>query len=68
MEPKDYFLHPITVTQKQYEALRSFFVDKLSANEAAEKYHYTKSTFYSLVADFRQKLKSVSTLDDPFFI
>ena len=67
MEPKDYFLHPTTITQKQYEALRVFFVDNLSANETAQKYHYTKSTFYSLVADFRQKLKSISILDDPFF-
>ena len=49
MEPKDYFLHPTTVTHKQYEALRVFFVGNLSANETAQKYHYTKSTFIHLL-------------------
>lgn len=67
MEPKDYFLQPTTVTQKQYEALRAFFISKLSADEAAKKYHYKKSTFYSLVTDFRAKLGSISSLNDPFF-
>lgn len=67
MRPKDYFLQPSTVTQKQYEALRAFFIGKLSADEAAKKYHYTKSAFYSLVTDFRANLKSISTLNDPFF-
>ena len=67
MEPNDYFLQPTTVTQKQYEALRAFFIGKLSADEAAKKYHYTKNAFYSLVTDFRAKLNSISTLNDPFF-
>ena len=59
MEPRDYFLQPNTITQKQYEALRSFFVDRLSAEEVAKKYLYTKSAFYSLVADFKKNLKEL---------
>ena len=67
MKPRDYFLQPNTITQKQYEALRSFFVDRLSAEEVAKKYLYTKSAFYSLVADFKKNLKELSVMNDPFF-
>ncbi len=68
MVPTDYFLKHNTIAQKQYEALRAFFVDKLSAKETAEQFGYTLRGFNSLVADFRAKLKKgLLNQDDPFF-
>ena len=64
----DYFLKHNTIAQKQYEALRAFFVDKLSAKETAEKFGYTLRAFNSLVTDFRTNLKQeLLSQDDPFF-
>ncbi len=67
MIPTDYFLKHNTIAQKQYEALRAFFVDKLSAKETAEKFGYTLRAFNSLVADFRAKLKKDCATRSPFF-
>jgi hypothetical protein len=69
MTPTDYFLKHNTIAQKQYEALRAFFVDKLSAKETAEKFGYTLRAFNSLVTDFRNNLKEDQLIhDDPFFL
>jgi hypothetical protein len=68
MMPTDYFLKHNTIAQKQYEALRAFFVDQLSAKETAEKFGYTLRAFNSLVTDFRNTLKKDRHKgDDPFF-
>ena len=60
-----YFLHPSTVAQKQYEALRAYFVEKLSATEVSSEFGYTFRAFTSLVADFRRKQNKQS--EDQFF-
>jgi hypothetical protein len=68
MIPTDYFLKHNTIAQKQYEALRAFFLDKLSAKETAEKFGYPLRAFNSLVTDFRNTLKEDQHKgDDPFF-
>ncbi len=54
MNEKDYFLKPSSIAQKQYEALRAFFVDGRSAKEVAAKFEYTYRAFTSLVANFRK--------------
>ena len=66
MNEKDYFLSPSTITQKKYEALRSFFVDELPPKEVAEKFGYTYRAFTSLVADFR-KAKREKPEQEMFF-
>ena len=53
MNISDYFLSPESNRQKQYEAVRAFIVDKLSAEEAAEKFGYQVSTIYAIVRDAR---------------
>ncbi len=63
----DYFSGPTSTAQKQYEALRAFFLEKHTAEEVAEKFGYTLSTFYSLSRDFRNFLKDSST-EDMFFL
>ena len=53
---ESYFLNPITIFHKQYEALRSFFVEKVPAKKSAAQYGYTLISFYSLVKNFKKSL------------
>lgn len=53
-----YFLQPGNASHKQYEALRTFFCEGMTAAEAADKFGYTINAFYSLVRDFKQNLMS----------
>lgn len=67
MKPEDFFMFPKPVAQRQYEALRAFYVEGLSATEAAKRFGYTLSAFYSLTRDFTRLLEQ----DDPhgkFFV
>jgi hypothetical protein len=48
------FLEPANATQRQYEALRAFFVDGLSGAEVARRFGYTPGSFRVLVHQFRQ--------------
>lgn len=50
------FLVPKNSTHRQYEALRAYFIDGLSSQEAAERFGYTPGSFRVLCADFRQHL------------
>ncbi|MBU0560134.1 MAG: transposase [Bacteroidetes bacterium] len=49
----DYFLNPLSKRQNQYEAIRAFVVEKLSADEVAAKYGYKPSTIYTMLRDTR---------------
>ncbi len=60
MKLETFFLSPVLVTHKQYEALRMYFVEHRPANEVANYFGYTYRAFTSLVATFRDKLR-----DDP---
>ena len=57
MEPVEFFLNPQTIAQKQYEALRMFFVEKYPANVVALKFGYTYRGFTTIVSNFRKELK-----------
>ena len=48
------FLEPSNATHRQYEALRSFFVEGLSSEEAARRFGYTPGSFRVLCHQFRQ--------------
>jgi transposase len=58
--PKDliacrrFFLEPKNAKHRQYEALRAYFVDGLSGNEAAEQFGYTPGAFSQLCHQFRR--------------
>jgi hypothetical protein len=54
MDVIKFFKHPETAGQRQYEALRAYFVDKISGKEVARRYNYTYPAFNSL----KQKFKS----------
>ena len=66
MEPENFFIDPKNTVQKQYEALREFFVEGCSGEETARKFGYTLSAFYSLSRDFKLGLKE-GNLADQFF-
>ena len=48
------FLQPSNSTHRQYEALRAFFVDRLSSKEAAHRFGYSAGSFRVLAHNFRQ--------------
>jgi len=52
-DPKQFFLDPSSPAQRQYEALRAFFVEGLPSAEAAKRFGYTPGSFRVLVHDFR---------------
>ena len=51
--PFDFFLNPKTARQRQYDALRDYYINNLSQREASTKHEYTLSTFQTLVRDFK---------------
>lgn len=66
MNTIDYFLNPSSVAQKQYEALRMFFVEKKKGEEVAKIFGYSYRAFTSIVSDFRKKIRE-GTQEDIFF-
>lgn len=59
---KKFFLEPLTPKQRQYEALRAYFLDGLSSDDAARKFGYSPGAFRQLCHEFRR-------MDNPeFFI
>jgi hypothetical protein len=54
----DFFLNPNSVAQKQYEALRLFFVEKTPAKVVAKKFGYTYRGFTTIVSEFRKDLNN----------
>jgi hypothetical protein len=49
------FLQPKSATQRQYEALRAYFVEQLPGPEIARRFGYTTGSFHQLVHQFRQR-------------
>ncbi len=66
MDPVTFFQEPKTVAQKQYEALRMYYLEGASAQEVADRFGYTYRATTSLVSSFRIKL-SVNPTGSFFF-
>jgi hypothetical protein len=49
-----HFLQPTNATHRQYEALRAYFVEGLTAAEVAHRFGYTPASFRVLAHHFRQ--------------
>lgn len=54
-KPRNYFLHPKTARQRQYDALRDYYLNDLTQKQAAKRHGYSPSTFQTLVRDFKQQ-------------
>ncbi len=63
----DFFMQPVSVPQKQYEALRMYYVEKKKAKEVAVKFGYTHRAFTSLVSDFNKIINNKDFIN-PFFL
>ena len=57
MKPKTFFLDPNNPIQQQYEALRTFYTEGVSASKAAAKFNYSELYFKKLRYEFNQTLK-----------
>ena len=53
-----FFLRPEEPIHKRYEALRSFYLEGMTAREVSAKFGYTVSTVYALTRDFKILLGS----------
>ncbi len=64
METISYFEQPQSTQQRQYEALRAFYVDKENAGQIASKFGFSFAYFKKLRTMFKNHLK---TGHDPLF-
>ncbi len=48
------FLEPANSTHRRYEALRAYFVEKVSSREAAERFGYSPGAFRVMCSTFRK--------------
>ncbi len=53
IDPYRYFVHPQSPGQKQYEALRAFYVDDLPSRVVADRFGYTVPSFNALKQKFK---------------
>ena len=60
MKAKDFFLNPKSISQKQYEALRAYYIENKSAKEVAKEFGYKHRGFTSIVLDFKKKLEETN--------
>jgi transposase len=66
MDVIDFFLSPASIAQKQYEALRMYYVEGKTAKEVAEKFGYKHRGFTTIVTEFNKKFKE-NEVGDLFF-
>jgi hypothetical protein len=57
------FLKPRNSNHRQYEALRAYYVEGVSAGEVAERFGYTTGSFHQLAHQFRQNPDRAFFLD-----
>ena len=53
-ECRQFFERPATPSQRQYEALRAYFIEGLASAEVARRFGYTPAAFRMLCYDFRR--------------
>lgn len=52
---REFFLNPQNIKQKQYEALRAYYVEGMTQKEVAERFGYALSTVQTLVKIFKHQ-------------
>ncbi len=67
MDSLNFFLQPVSVSHKQYEALRMYFVEKKKAKDVAREFGYTYRAFTSIVSDFNNTINNRG-FTNPFFV
>lgn len=56
-EVRRFFLEPRSPLQRQYEAMRAYYIEELSASDAAERFGYTYGSFRVLCHQFSHNLE-----------
>ena len=67
MKISNFFLQPSSISHKQYEALRMYYIEKKTAFQVAEKFGYKYRAFTSLVYDFKKDVEQ-NNFSEKFFI
>ena len=62
----DFFLTPSTIAQKQYEALRMYYLEGKGSKEVAEIFGYKHRGFTTIITGFNRKLKN-DNIESLFF-
>ncbi|RLB78555.1 MAG: transposase [Deltaproteobacteria bacterium] len=65
IDPYQYFAHPKSPGQKQYEALRAFYIDNLPARVVADRFGYTVPSFNALKQKFKAGKLSFKFTEKP---
>ena len=66
MTIEDFFLKPKSVSHRQYEALRMYYIENKPAAEVADCFGYKLRAFTSLVSDFRKNF-DLDHFENTFF-
>lgn len=61
-----FFTTPSTIAQKQYEALRMYYLEGKSTKEVAQIFGYKHRGFTTIITEFNRKLKN-NNVEDLFF-
>lgn len=65
IDPYRYFAHPQSPGQKQYEALRAFYIDRLPAKVVADRFGYTVASFNALRHKFKTQELTFQFTEQP---
>jgi transposase len=65
IDPYRYFAHPQSPGQKQYEALRAFYVERLPARVVADRFGYTLASFNALRHKFKTRQLTFQFTEQP---
>ena len=63
MKPIDFFSDPSSIAQKQYEALRMYYLEGIDAATVAARFGYTRRGFTTIASGFTKKLKAGKSKD-----
>lgn len=66
MDAIKFFLLPSSIAQKQYEALRMYYIEGKGTKEVAEIFGYQHRGFTTIITEFNRKLRS-GDLENLFF-
>ena len=55
---REFFLDPKETYQRQYEALRAFFVEGRQLSEIAQQFGYQESSLSVMISNFRNQVKA----------
>jgi DNA-directed RNA polymerase specialized sigma24 family protein len=65
---QEFFTRPTQIYHRQYEALRTVFVEGRSQREVAEQFGFTHGSLRQLVREFRRSCDAeLVTAESPFF-